>query len=135
MDPKELMYSHEHIWLKDEGSRQFRMGLTYRYQEQIKSLVYLELPQVGCEVVCGEPFGAVESSKVSTDLVSPVDGAVTAVNDAVVAKPGLVNRDPYGEGWLVVVQIPEGKEAPYLLSSDQYLAAVTSDDKGGPCQI
>jgi len=134
MHPKELKYSLEHIWLKDEGNCQFRLGFTYRYQEQIKSLVYLELPPVGHELKHGEPFGAIESSKVSTDLISPVDGVVSAVNTALVGKPGLVNRDPYGEGWLMLVQLPDTGAVSNLLSADQYLAAASNEADTGPCQ-
>jgi glycine cleavage system H protein len=116
--------------LKDEGSGRFRLGLTYRYQEQIKSLVYLELPRVGDKLKRGEPFGALESSKVSTDLTSPLDSTVVAVNAAVIVKPELVNRDPYGEGWLVLVETTELGTLPTLLSADEYLSTVNGFGAG-----
>ena len=128
MHPKELRYSPEHIWLKDEGEGRFRLGLTYRYQEQVKSVVYLELPGTRYELRRGEPFGAIESSKVSTDLISPIDGVVITANTSVAEKPGLVNKDPYGEGWLVLVQSSDTKTGQTFMSADEYLAAVSGED-------
>jgi len=135
MHPKELRYSPEHIWLRDEGSGQFRLGITYRYQEQLKALVYLELPPAGRELKCGEPFGAIESSKASVDLISPIDGTVVVANAAAIQKPGLVNADPYGEGWLVLVRSPEAGGGKSLMSADAYLAAISRETESGPCQI
>ena len=134
MHPKELKYSLEHIWLKDEGGGQFRLGITYRYQEQLKSVVYLELPNAGSEIRCGEPFGTIESSKASTDLTSPVSGTVIASNASVVGKPGLINKDPYGEGWLVLIQAQDANAGRALLSASEYLAATSNNTDSGLCQ-
>ena len=131
MHPKEFRYSPEHIWLKDEGNGQFRIGITYHYQGQLKSVVYLDLPGVGSALRCGEPFGAIESSKINTDLISPISGTVTAVNDAVTAKPGLINKDPYGAGWLMLAHSPGTNAGTSLLSADEYLAAVSSEAEAG----
>ena len=128
MHPKELRYSPEHVWLRDEGGGRFRLGLTYRYQEQVKSVVYLELPRVGNEIKRGEAFGAIESSKVSTDLVSPIDGTVLEVNALVAEKPGLVNKDPYGQGWLILTQAPIANAEQTLMSAEEYLAAVSGGE-------
>lgn len=133
MHPKELRYSAEHVWLKNEGNGQFRLGLTYRYQEQIKSVSYLELPPPGSCLNRTEPFGAIESSKVSTDLISPIDGTVIEANAAVIEKPGLINKDPYGAGWLILVQATAGSGAD-LMSSEEYLSALLDGGKAGPCQ-
>ncbi len=132
MHPKELKYSPEHLWVKDEGEGRFRLGVTYRYQEQIKSVVYLELPRPGAELKQGEPFGAIESSKVSTDLTSPLSGTVLEVNDAAVDKPGLVNKEPYGQGWLVLLQSSCADELKTLLSADEYLEATAGETIEGP---
>ena len=134
MHPKELRYSLEHVWIKDEGDNQFRLGLTYRYQEQIKSVVYLELPSTGSILKHDEPFGAIESSKISTDIISPINGTVIAANSAVLEKPGLINKDPYGAGWLLLIQASDMKEVTSLLTASEYLAAATGDAGAGPCQ-
>ncbi len=134
MHPRDLKYSPEHIWIKDEGNGRLRLGLTYRYQEQIKSVVFLELPRVGAELRRGEPFGAIESSKVSADITAPVSGTVAEVNSAVIEKPGLVNKDPYGEGWLMVIQPSAPGELRSLLSAAEYLAATSNESGEKPCQ-
>ena len=133
MHPRDLKYTPEHLWLRDEGQGRFRAGITYRYQEEIKSVVYLDLPRVGLELRRGEPFGALESSKVSTDLTSPISGKVVEVNSAVVEKPGLVNKDPYGAGWLIVIRAGAPDEIKMLLSAEQYLAASGANIDKGPC--
>ena len=134
MHPKNLFYSQEHIWVKDEGDGLYRLGLTQHYLTEIKNVVFLELPPVGAELKKGESFGALESSKISTDLTSPLSGAVVATNQAVLDKPGLVNRDPYGEGWLITLQPADPTEIQFLLTADKYLAATGSNTGGGPCQ-
>jgi glycine cleavage system H protein len=133
MHPKDLKYSPCHLWLKSERGDLYRIGITYYYQEKIKSLVFLDLPHAGTELTLGEPFGAMESSKISTDLISPLTGSVVSMNASVVEKPGLVNRDPYGEGWLMVIRPGKPEELGLLLSADQYLAAVSGDTGEGRC--
>ncbi len=126
MHPENLKYSSDHIWLKEEGEGRYRLGLTYYYQEKIKSVVFLDLPRAGAKLTRGEPFGAIESSKISTDLISPVTGTVIEANPAVLDKPGLVNKDPYGQGWLITIQPDATGELKSLLSSSQYLASASS---------
>ena len=130
MHPENLKYSPDHLWLKEEACGQVRLGLTYHYQDKIKSVVFLDLPRVGTRVAHGEPFGVIESSKISTDLISPVTGIVTEANTAVLDKPGLVNKDPYGQGWLIVVRLDDPAALQSLLSSAQYLAAAASETAG-----
>ena len=133
MHPKDLKYSPCHLWLKSENDGLYRMGITHYYQEKIKSIVFLDLPGAGTSLTLGEPFGAMESSKISSDIISPLTGSVVSVNASVVQKPGLVNKDPYGEGWLMVVRPSKPGELSLLLSADEYLAAASSDTGGGQC--
>ena len=134
MHPADLNYSPQHIWLKNEGEGEYRLGITYRYQQQIKNVVFLELPSVGARLSNGEAFGAIESSKISTDLISPITGIVTTVNTAITEKPGMVNKDPYGEGWLITVKSTDTKVLQSLWSSSQYLAATADESDRGECQ-
>ena len=134
MHPDGLKYSPQHIWLKDESNGKLRMGLTYYYQEQLKSVVFLELPGIGAELKRGEPFATIESSKVSTDLTSPVSGTVIDANPSVTEKPGLINKDPYGQGWLLVVRPSQPDELKSLLSAAKYLAIATGEAGERPCQ-
>ncbi len=95
MYPSELKYNEEHTWLRLEGDELGRVGITQYAQEQLKEVVFVELPEVGTKVSHMEPFGVVESVKATTDLYSPVSGEMVGVNDALVDEPGLVNEDPY----------------------------------------
>ena len=97
-----LYYSKDWAWLKIEDGK-VRVGITDYAQKQLKEIVFAELPNVGDEVVQGEPYGTVESVKSVSDLVSPISGKVEEVNEEVSGNPHIINEDPYGEGWLIVV--------------------------------
>lgn len=97
-----LYYSKEWAWVKVEDGKA-RIGITDYAQKQLREVVFAELPNVGDEIVKGEPFGTVESVKSVSDLVAPVSGKIEEVNEEVVDNPQLINEDPYGKGWLIVV--------------------------------
>lgn len=124
MYPQELKYNEEHSWLSLEGDGRGRVGITHYAQEQLKEVVFVELPEVGTEVSHMEPFGVIESVKATNDLYSPVSGEVVEVNSALEDEPGLVNRDPYGEGWMIVVRLTDPAEVDRLISADEYRALV-----------
>jgi len=124
MYPSELKYNEEHTWLRLEGDELGRVGITQYAQEQLKEVVFVELPEVGTEVSHMEPFGVVESVKATNDLYSPVSGEVVEVNDALVDEPGLVNEDPYGKGWMLVVRMTNTVELDNLVSSEGYRTLV-----------
>lgn len=125
MHPSELKYSTEHAWLKREGDRKGRVGITYYYQDQLKNVVFVELPKIGTKVTRMEPFGVIESSKTIRDLYSPVSGTVVEVNHTLEVKPSLVNHDPYGEGWMLVIELSNPAELDSLMSARDYLALIT----------
>ena len=124
MHPNQLKYSKEHAWLKLEGAKKGRVGITHYYQEQLKNIVFVELPEVGAIVTRNEAFGVVESSKATSDLYSPVSGTVVEVNSLLETEPGLINQDPYGEGWMFVVELSNTDEPGSLLSADDYLTLI-----------
>jgi len=124
MHPNQLKYSTEHAWLKLEGDKKGRVGITHYYQEQLKNIVFVELPEVGAIVTRNEAFGVVESSKATSDLYSPVSGTVVEVNSLLATEPGLINQDPYGEGWMFVVELDNPNELGSLLSADDYLTLI-----------
>lgn len=97
-----LYYTTDYIWVKVEDGKA-RVGITDYAQKQLREVVYAELPSVGEEVVKGEPFGTVESVKAVSDLVAPLTGEVEEVNEEVQDRPEILNEDPYGEGWLIVI--------------------------------
>jgi len=124
MYPSELKYNEEHTWLRLEGDKLGRVGITHYAQEQLKEVVFVELPEVGAGVSYMEPFGVIESVKATNDLYSPVSGEVVEVNDTLVDEPGLVNEDPYGKGWMLVVRMTNTVELDNLVSSEEYRTLV-----------
>lgn len=101
--PEGLYYSNDFEWIKIEGDK-VRMGITDYAQKQLREIVYAELPEAGTEVKQNEPYGTLESVKAVSDLVAAVSGTIEEVNAEVQSKPEILNEDPYGEGWLIVVK-------------------------------
>jgi glycine cleavage system H protein len=126
MYPAELRYSKEHEWVKVEGTRG-RIGLTHHAQSALGDVVFVEVPTVGRAVKQMEAFGVVESVKAVSDVYSPVSGAVVEVNAALETAPELVNKDCYGAGWLVVVEMASPKELDALMDATAYQAFLASE--------
>jgi len=97
-----LYYSEDDLWVSVEDGK-VRVGITDYAQKQLKEIVFVEFPETGFELTQGESFGAVESVKAVSDLVAPISGTVIERNDEVEGSPEILNEDPYGEGWLLVV--------------------------------
>lgn len=119
MYPEKLRYSPEHTWARVEGNRAV-VGITHYAQEQLGDVVYVELPEAGQEFAQHEVFGVVESVKSVNDLYSPVSGIVVKRNDALLDQPEIINRDPYGEGWMIVLEMKDRAELEKLLSAEDY---------------
>ena len=117
--PAELRYTREHEWAKIEGKRA-RVGITHYAQDQLGDVVFVELPKAGARVTQMKAFGVVESVKAVSDLFAPLSGVVVEVNEELTKQPERVNRDPYGTGWLVVVEMANPAEAEKLMSAAQY---------------
>ena len=117
--PGDLKYTKEHEWAKIEGDRA-RIGITDFAQEQLGDVVFVELPKVGAKVTSMSTFGVVESVKAVSDLFAPLTGEVVEVNAELPKKPETVNRDPYGQGWMLVISMANPAEANALLSAAQY---------------
>ncbi|MBS7606704.1 glycine cleavage system protein GcvH [Candidatus Bathyarchaeota archaeon] len=98
-----LYYSKDWMWIKIEDGK-VRIGVTDYAQKQMREIVFAELPSVGAQVRKGEPFGTLESVKAVSDLVSPLTGRVVEVNERASGSPEVINEDPYGEGWLIVIE-------------------------------
>lgn len=123
MYPEDLRYSSEHEWARLEDGR-VRVGITMFAAERLSDVVFIELPQVGATVTFMEPFGVIESVKAVSDLYAPVSGTVVEVNTALADAPEAVNTDPYGRGWMLLVQPDDPAELDLLMSSGQYLQAI-----------
>lgn len=126
--PADLYYTEEHEWVQRTGDDTVRVGITDYAQSALGDVVFVQLPDVGAEVTAGESFGEVESTKSVSDLYAPVSAKVVAVNGDLEANPQLVNSDPYGEGWLVDLQVEAGAlddGLRGLLDADGYRGTVT----------
>ena len=126
MDPKNLRFAPTHEWASLEGDV-CTIGISKFAVEQLTDVVYLDLPDVGDHVFEGDSFGEVESVKAVSDLYSPVDGEITAVNEKLVNDPSGVANDPYGEGWLIKVKVEPGATLDHLMSLEQYEKQVASE--------
>ncbi len=119
--PEDLRYHHEHDWVRiDEDQAVF--GITWHAQDALGEVVYFEPPAVGSQIEAGGSYGSLESVKAVSDLIAPLAGTVTAVNDAVVEKPELVNAEPYTGGWLVRVKLDDIGAVETLLDTAAYKA-------------
>ena len=117
--PAELRYTKEHEWARREGDR-VRIGITDFAQAQLGDVVFVELPKVGARLTSMKTFGVVESVKAVSDLYAPVSGEVAEVNAELGKKPELVNKDPYGQAWMLVVTLADPKELDALMSAADY---------------
>jgi glycine cleavage system H protein len=127
--PAGLRYTKEHEWIRVEGSQAY-VGITDYAQQELGDVVYVELPEAGGALRSMEPFGVVESVKAVSDLFSPVSGAVTQVNEELFNRPELVNNDPYGQGWMLLVEISDPSQLDALLTAEQYEAYLRQAQEG-----
>lgn len=125
--PQELRYSEEHEWARLEDG-QVRVGITDYAQHQLGDVVYVELPKAGDSFDTMDAFGVIESVKAASDLFAPLAGTVVEVNSDLEDAPELVNDDPYGAGWMIVVEPDDESELDKLLSPDEYQAMIEEEE-------
>jgi glycine cleavage system H protein len=121
--PDDLRYTKEHEWVRVEGSLA-RVGITDYAQDALGDVVYVDLPAVGASVAANQPLGEVESTKSVSDVYSPLAGTIVERNGAIDDRPELVNEQPYGDGWLVVIEPSDVGAIDALLDPDAYRALV-----------
>lgn len=119
MNPEDLSYTEEHEWARVDG-RRFTVGITDYAQDALGDVVYIDLPASGTRVERGQPFGEVESTKSVSDLYAPVTGTIVERNETLESQPELVNSDPYGNGWMVVIEADDTEDASGLLTAADY---------------
>jgi glycine cleavage system H protein len=117
--PKELRYTREHEWVLIEANRA-TIGITDFGQHELGEVVFVELPKVGDSVTRDRSFGVVESAKAVVDVCAPVSGVVSEINDDLAAAPGSINVDPYGDAWLIRVEMSNPAEVAQLMSAAEY---------------
>jgi glycine cleavage system H protein len=128
MYPPELLYTKEHEWIRvDENTG--TIGITDHAQKELGDIVFVELPKPGDHVTAGETLGSVESVKAVSEIYSPVNGEVTAVNPKLQNTPEIINSDPHGEAWLVRVHLEDRSETEKLMSAEEYEAYI-KEEKG-----
>ncbi|MGE5549986.1 MAG: glycine cleavage system protein GcvH [Bacteroidota bacterium] len=119
MVPRGLKYTREHEWVKIEGNRA-TIGITDFAQHELGDVVFVDLPDVGQKMTSGATLASVESVKAVSDVYAPLIGEVVAVNEDLEHSPEYVNQDPYGKGWIAVIEISEPSQLPELMSAEEY---------------
>ncbi len=117
--PDDLLYTESHEWIKPEGEN-IRVGITDHAQSELTDVVYVELPKLERQVNAKEPIAVVESVKAASDIYAPVKGTVVEANKMLEADPGLINREPYGQGWIFVLKIENPDDLKNLKDSEAY---------------
>ncbi len=126
--PSDCRFTEEHEWAKVEGTK-VTVGISDYAQKELGDVVYVELPEVGREVKKGESFSNVESVKAVSDIYSPIDGKITAVNDSLEAQPEQINESPHQDGWLVVIEASDPSQADSLMNAESYSSYVAELSK------
>jgi glycine cleavage system H protein len=127
MDPKTLRYAKTHEWASLEGDV-CTVGLTQFAVEQLTDIIYIDLPDVDDPVSVGDSFGEIESVKAVSDLYSPVNGDIVAVNEKLETDPTLISADPFGKGWIIKVKVAKATTLDHLLTHDQYQQQIASEE-------
>ena len=121
--PAELKYTKEHEWIRVEGEEAY-VGITDYAQSQLGDIVFVEVETEGDNLEAGDTFGRIEAVKTVSDLYMPVSGEVLEFNSELEDQPDLVNKDPYGKGWIIKVKIEDEAQLDGLLSADAYKASI-----------
>ena len=119
MNPDDIKYHRDHSWVRVEGKRA-TVGITDFAQQQLGDIVYIDLPEVDTEVDADSELSEIESTKATSPVVSPITGTVVEVNEDLADSPEIINEDPYGNGWLVVVEMSDPTEVGDLMSKSEY---------------
>jgi glycine cleavage system H protein len=124
--PAELLYHPEHDWarISSDDPQLATFGVTWYAQDALGEVVFFEAPALGTKLEKDEPYTEVESVKAVSDVVAPMSGEVVEINDAVAANPGMINEDPYEQGWLVKVRLSDPSERDSLLDAAAYMATL-----------
>ena len=126
--PAELKYSKSHEWVRRERDGSVTVGITDHAQDLLGDMVFVELPEPGKELQAGQECAVVESVKAASDVYSPIAGEVLTINEAIADSPELVNKDPYGEGWMMRIQPAAASDEDALLDADAYQALLDSEE-------
>jgi len=129
MTPADLRYHEEHEWARVKGT-QATVGISHFAQDALGDIVFIELPKVGAVVNAGQQIGEIESTKTTSTLYTPLSGTIVQVNADLKDHPEVVNSDPYGKGWMVVIELSNAGEVDKLMTAAQYDAFLANQKKG-----
>ena len=129
MIPSDLRYHQEHEWVRVSGT-QATVGISHFAQDALGDIVFIDMPKPGAVVKAGQQIGEVESTKTTSTIYTPVSGAIAKVNADLKDHPEVVNSDPYGKGWMVVIDLSNTGEVEKLMTAAQYEAFLASQKKG-----
>lgn len=118
--PEDLLYAPNHEWIRRQDDGTLRVGITDFAQDALGDVVFVDLPDVGRDLGSGEPFGEIESTKSVSDIYAPTNGEIVEANEELEDQPDLVNQDPYGEGWMIVLRPAPGAELDHLMDAAAY---------------
>ncbi len=124
MIPSDLLYHQEHEWVRLSGN-QATVGISHFAQDALGDIVFLDLPKVGSVVKTGQQIGEVESTKTTSTIYTPVSGKIAMINADLKDNPEVVNSDPYGQGWIAVIELADPAELNKLMTAAQYEAFLT----------
>jgi glycine cleavage system H protein len=126
--PEGLRYTKELVWVRDEGGGRVRIGITDYAQDALGDVVYVDVPEVGTSVTANQAFSEVESTKSVSDVFAPVSGTVAERNGLLEERPELVNEQPYGDGWIVVLEVSDASELEALMDAAAYREIVQQQE-------
>src|SRR5690348_7849575 len=129
MIPADLRYHNEHEWVRLKGN-QATVGISDFAQDALGDIVFIELPRAGMTIKAGQQIGEIESTKTTSTLYTPVSGTIAQVNEDLKDHPEVVNSDPYGRGWMVVIHLSDAGEVDRLMTAAQYEAFLANQKKG-----
>jgi glycine cleavage system H protein len=122
--PDDLRYSSDHEWVRVTNDGTVRLGITDYAQNSLGDIVFVQMPEPGTDVEAGDPLGEVESTKSVSDVLAPVSGTVTARNDTLDSTPELINSDPYGDGWMIEIELSDPSSVDALLDAAGYAEVI-----------
>jgi len=128
MNPDDLKYHKEHTWVKVSG-RKVTIGITDYAQDALGDIVYIDLPEVDMDVEINSEIGEIESTKATSSIIAPVSGKVTEVNEDLSESPETLNEDPYGKGWIAIMELEDASEPDDLMDASEYTKYVEEEVK------
>jgi glycine cleavage system H protein len=128
MNPDDLKYHKEHTWIKVSG-RKATIGITDYAQDALGDIVYIDLPEVDMDVEINSEIGEIESTKATSSIIAPVSGKVTEVNEDLSESPETINEDPYGKGWIAIIELEDASEPDDLMDASEYTKYVEEEVK------